>query len=77
MKTIMANQEQIFYIVATPIGNLDDISKRALETLSDADIILCEDTRVTAQLLSHYGLDGKALSIVHRELSGTRPAGTC
>lgn len=42
------------YIVATPIGNLDDISARALETLKSADFILAEDTRVTKKLLDKY-----------------------
>lgn len=44
------------YVTATPIGNLGDISLRALETLSAAHLILCEDTRVTAKLLNRYGI---------------------
>jgi 16S rRNA (cytidine1402-2'-O)-methyltransferase len=44
------------YLVATPIGNLGDISLRALETLAAADTIYCEDTRVTVRLLERYGL---------------------
>ena len=44
------------HIVATPIGNLGDISLRALQTLAAADIVACEDTRVTAVLLRHYGI---------------------
>ena len=50
------------YIVATPIGNLEDISKRALRTLSEVDLILCEDTRVTKKLLNHYSINTQTLS---------------
>ena len=44
------------YLVATPIGNLRDISIRALETLAAADAVYCEDTRTSARLLDHYGI---------------------
>ncbi len=44
------------YIVSTPIGNLDDITIRALETLKKSDVILCEDTRVSAKLLAKYNI---------------------
>ena len=49
------------YIVATPIGNLGDLSRRAEETLAAADIILVEDTRVTAKLLNHIGKKSKMM----------------
>ncbi|MDJ0684288.1 MAG: 16S rRNA (cytidine(1402)-2'-O)-methyltransferase [Alphaproteobacteria bacterium] len=52
------------YIVATPIGNLRDITLRAIDILRAADLIACEDTRTTARLLSHYGLS-KALTAYH------------
>lgn len=42
------------YVVATPIGNLEDISPRALAALSEAQLVLCEDTRVTRKLLAHF-----------------------
>lgn len=52
-------------MVATPIGNLADVTVRALHVLALADAIACEDTRHTAQLLRHYGIDGKPLIAVH------------
>ena len=45
------------YVVPTPIGNLADITHRSLSVLSDVDLILCEDTRVSRKLLNHYGID--------------------
>ena len=50
------------YIVATPIGNLEDISMRALRILGEVDFILCEDSRVTRVLLEHYNIKTKAIS---------------
>ena len=51
------------YVVATPIGNLRDITIRALETLAAASVILCEDTRMSARLLDHYGIRGRRIAL--------------
>jgi 16S rRNA (cytidine1402-2'-O)-methyltransferase len=57
------------YLVATPIGNLEDITVRALRVLGEADVIACEDTRRTAKLLHHYSLQKETLSYhEHNEL---------
>ena len=53
------------YLVATPIGNRADITLRALHLLQRADCVACEDTRVAAQLLAHYGVPPKPLLAVH------------
>lgn len=59
-------------IVATPIGNLGDITLRALEALKTADLIACEDTRTTARLLNHYGITTRTLAYhEHNEATAT------
>ena len=50
------------YIIGTPIGNLEDVTLRALRVLKEVDLILCEDTRVTKRLLSKYEIDTKTMS---------------
>ncbi|MBR5904855.1 MAG: 16S rRNA (cytidine(1402)-2'-O)-methyltransferase [Bacteroidales bacterium] len=55
----------ILYIVPTPVGNLDDITLRALSVLREADLILAEDTRTSGVLLQHYGIKGK-LAAFHK-----------
>lgn len=53
------------FIVPTPIGNLEDITLRALHVLKSADLILCEDTRTTRNLLQHYEIEGKRCMAYH------------
>jgi 16S rRNA (cytidine1402-2'-O)-methyltransferase len=61
------------HLVATPIGNLRDITIRALETLAAADLIACEDTRVTRRLLDHYGISTPLTPYHEHNAASARP----
>ena len=61
------------YLVATPIGNTGDITLRALEVLKTADLVACEDTRVTAKLLTRFGIHAHTVPYHEHNAAGMRP----
>ena len=61
------------YLVATPIGNTGDITLRALETLKGADLVACEDTRVTAKLLTRFGIHAHTVPYHEHNAAAMRP----
>jgi 16S rRNA (cytidine1402-2'-O)-methyltransferase len=68
-----APQRPALFVVATPIGNLEDITFRAVRTLKEVDAIACEDTRQTQKLLNHYGIEKRTVSY-HEHNEMTRAA---
>lgn len=64
--SVAGNQLGLVVLVGTPIGNLGDLSPRAVKTLADADLICCEDTRQTRKLLTHAGIRGAHLVAFHQ-----------
>jgi len=68
------NVDAALYVVATPIGNLADVSPRAVETLRAVDLIACEDTRTSRTLLAHYGISTRTVA-VHEHNERTAAAG--
>ena len=72
-RTVVAGIDPGLHIIATPIGNLGDVTLRALRTLAAADAILAEDTRVSRKILSHYEIDTPLISYHEHNAALARP----
>ena len=65
-------KKPLLYLVATPIGNMQEVSPRVLETINNVDLIACEDTRVTGKFLSMLGISKPLVSLrEHNEVSAS------
>ncbi|MBT4857316.1 16S rRNA (cytidine(1402)-2'-O)-methyltransferase [Candidatus Uhrbacteria bacterium] len=71
MRKDQENSSGVLYVVATPIGNLSDVSKRALTTLAEVDLIAAEDTRVTRKLLTAFSIETPTTSL-HQHTSNAK-----
>ena len=72
-RIVRSKLEPGLYVTATPIGNLADVTLRALSVLASAELVLCEDTRVTRRLLDRYGLRPKLLAYHEHNAVSVRP----
>ncbi len=67
-------EKNTLYVVGTPIGNMGDMSPRAVATLEEADFIAAEDTRVTVKLLNHFGIKKPMISYFEHNSASPIPA---